>query len=186
MPSRRQIVRYLKGRLVAALWRARGVVCADRVAIEGRTPYLECRGKCTLGSRILFRTLAGRTRIGVGRRGTLKIGDRCFFNGNVSIQANRQVVLGAHCLVGENVRIGDTAYHEVEEGAGVAQGPIVIGRNVWIANDATIMPGVAIGDHSVVAAGSVVTRSFGDRCLIGGVPARKIRDLRASDDYVRR
>jgi acetyltransferase-like isoleucine patch superfamily enzyme len=186
MPSRRQIVRYLKGRLVTLLWRARGVDCADRVSIEGRTPHLETRGSCRLGSRILFRTLSGRTRIGVGPRATLEIGARCFFNGNVQIQANRQIVLGDHCLVGENVRIGDTAYHEVDEGAGVGQAPILIGRNVWIANDATILPGVTIGDHSVVAAGSVVTRSFGDRCLVGGVPARKIRDIRASEDYVRR
>ena len=88
-------------------------------------------------------------------------------------------------MIGESVEIGDMAYHEVDEGHGTAIKPVTIGRNVWIANGARIMPGVTIGDHSVVAAGAVVTKSFPDRCLIAGVPARKIRDVFASDGYVR-
>lgn len=58
--------------------------------------------------------------------------------------------------------------------------PISIGSNVFIGLRATILPGVTIGNNVVVAAGSVVTRSFGDDVIIGGVPARVIRSL---DEY---
>jgi serine acetyltransferase len=54
--------------------------------------------------------------------------------------------------------------------------PIVIGNNCWIGANAVILPGVEIGDHTIVAAGAVVTKSFpeGD-CIVGGVPARVIK-----------
>jgi acetyltransferase-like isoleucine patch superfamily enzyme len=55
--------------------------------------------------------------------------------------------------------------------------PIVIGRNVWIAADATILGGVTIGENSVVAAGSVVTRDGPANVLVGGNPARMIRAI---------
>jgi acetyltransferase-like isoleucine patch superfamily enzyme len=55
--------------------------------------------------------------------------------------------------------------------------PIVIGRNVWIAAGATIIGGVTVGDDSVVAAGSVVTRDVPPDTLVGGNPARVIRSI---------
>jgi acetyltransferase-like isoleucine patch superfamily enzyme len=53
----------------------------------------------------------------------------------------------------------------------------VIGRNVWIAAGATIIGGVTVGENSVVAAGSVVTRDVPPNTLVGGNPARIIRPL---------
>ena len=58
--------------------------------------------------------------------------------------------------------------------------PIEIGDNCWISANAVILPGVKLGNHVVVAAGAVVTKSFSDNCLIGGVSARVIKEL---DDY---
>ena len=55
---------------------------------------------------------------------------------------------------------------------------IVIGDNCWIGANATIVDGVSIGSHSIVAAGTVVTKSFPEWSIIGGVPARHIRDRR--------
>jgi maltose O-acetyltransferase len=56
--------------------------------------------------------------------------------------------------------------------------PIRIGNNCWIGGHATINPGVVLGNNVVVASGSVVTKSFGDNVVIGGNPARVIRELR--------
>jgi len=53
----------------------------------------------------------------------------------------------------------------------------VIERNVWIAADATIIGGVTVGENSVVAAGSVVTRDVQPNALVGGNPARVIRSI---------
>ena len=53
--------------------------------------------------------------------------------------------------------------------------PIVIGKNCYIGTRATIMPGVTLGDNCIVAAGAIVTHSFPDNCVLGGVPARLIK-----------
>lgn len=54
----------------------------------------------------------------------------------------------------------------------------MIGRNCWIGMNAVILPGVKLGDYTIVGAGAVVTHSFPEGyCVIGGVPAKKIKDL---------
>ncbi|WP_285946812.1 CatB-related O-acetyltransferase, partial [Thomasclavelia cocleata] len=53
--------------------------------------------------------------------------------------------------------------------------PVVIGDNVWIGANVTILPGVTIGDYVVVAAGSVVTKDVPAYCVVGGNPARVIK-----------
>lgn len=53
--------------------------------------------------------------------------------------------------------------------------PVVIGKNVWIGENTTILKGVVIGDNSIVAAGSVVTKSINSNTLVGGSPARVIK-----------
>src|SRR5208337_3689189 len=55
--------------------------------------------------------------------------------------------------------------------------PVEIGDNCWLAANVVVLPGVKLGNHVVVAAGAVVTKSFPDNCLIGGVPATIIRRL---------
>lgn len=55
--------------------------------------------------------------------------------------------------------------------------PVVIGNDVWIGGNCTILPGVTIGSNVVVAAGAVVTKDIPDNCLVAGVPAKKIKDL---------
>ena len=54
---------------------------------------------------------------------------------------------------------------------------VVIGENCWLGMNSVILPGVSLGDNTIVGAGSVVTKSFMDgNCVIGGNPARIIRD----------
>ena len=55
--------------------------------------------------------------------------------------------------------------------------PIRIGNDVWIGGNVTILPGVTIGNNVVVAAGAVVTKDVPDNNLVGGVPAKKIKDI---------
>ncbi len=58
--------------------------------------------------------------------------------------------------------------------------PIVIGNRVWIGINVTICPGVKIGDNSVIAAGSVVTKDVPPNVIVGGNPARVIKELKFS------
>lgn len=60
---------------------------------------------------------------------------------------------------------------------GVNTTPVVIGDDIWIGANAVILPGVTIGSHSVVAAGSVVTKDVPPHSLVAGVPAKIIRQI---------
>ena len=55
--------------------------------------------------------------------------------------------------------------------------PIVIGNKVWIGDNATILPGVTIGENSIVAAGAVVTKDVPANVIVGGLPARIIKTI---------
>lgn len=56
-------------------------------------------------------------------------------------------------------------------------GKITLGNNVYVGNDVLIMPGITIGNNVIIAAGSVVTKSFPDNCIIGGNPAKIISSV---------
>ena len=59
--------------------------------------------------------------------------------------------------------------------------PIVIGKNVWIGANATIVPGVTIGNGSIIAAGAVVTKDVPENVVVGGVPAKIIKTVVTED-----
>ncbi|HET9102949.1 MAG TPA: acyltransferase [Solirubrobacteraceae bacterium] len=84
--------------------------------------------------------------------------------------------------IGEAVNIGSgvvlqTAHHVVDDPEFIdALAPITIGDRAWIAEGARVHGGVTVGEGAVVAAGSVVTRDVAPYTVVGGVPARYIRD----------
>ncbi|GAB6680991.1 hypothetical protein BOVMAS27_04600 [Streptococcus uberis] len=89
-----------------------------------------------------------------------------------------KTVIGKGSYVAPNVGI-ITTNHDVYNISAHSNGKdIILGKECWIGMNAVILPGVVLGDHTVVAAGSVVTKSFQNGyCVIGGVPATKIKDL---------
>lgn len=84
-------------------------------------------------------------------------------------------------LLAPNVKIF-TATHplnaEERLNGGESGQPVTIGDNCWIGGGAIINPNVTLGNNVVVASGAVVTKSFGDNVLIGGCPARVIKELK--------
>jgi acetyltransferase-like isoleucine patch superfamily enzyme len=177
--------RYLKGAAFGRYWRLRGVTITDRVAIEGLAPSLYTAGSITIGSRALFRGTYAASRISAQPGSILKIGNRVFVNNGCVIDSSVLVEVGDRCLLGDGCQIRDSNYHEIDEGTGVKRAPIKIGRNVWLGANAMVLPGVVIGDHSVIGAFSVVTKSIPARSLASGNPALVIREITASDDYIR-
>ncbi|MBW8733024.1 MAG: sugar O-acetyltransferase [Asticcacaulis sp.] len=109
----------------------------------------------------------------------ITVGRNVFINQNCTFYDLGGLDIGDDVMIGPNVSLITTG-HPVEpeqRRAAVIARPIVIERNVWIAAGATIIGGVTVGENSVVAAGSVVTRDVPPNRLVGGNPARVIRSV---------
>jgi acetyltransferase-like isoleucine patch superfamily enzyme len=180
-----RIRRFIKGRIYTFLWRARGIEIPDRVSVLGVPPHIAGKGVVELGSLVSFRGFGSRSWFHVLRNARLSIGARSFINSGVMIDVSTAVSIGKNCLVGDCVVIQDSNYHEIDEGSGVKTKAVLIGDNVWIGRNSIILPGVELGDHSVIGAGSVVTKSVPPRSLAAGNPARILREVAASPDYIR-
>ncbi len=94
--------------------------------------------------------------------------------------------IGEGCIIGQyfSCHPENHIYSDIQEEIrhqGVIRKGIKIGKDCWIGSKVTVLDGVNIGSHSVVAAGSVVTRSFPPYSVIGGVPARVLKN-RIEDD----
>lgn len=110
----------------------------------------------------------------------IKVGTKVFMNYNCCILDVMPVSIGNHVLFGPNVQIY-TATHPIHpetraEWLEYAK-PISIGNDVWIGGGAIICPGVSIGNGVVVAAGAVVTKDVPDRVVVGGNPARILKQI---------
>jgi acetyltransferase-like isoleucine patch superfamily enzyme len=109
----------------------------------------------------------------------IRVGHNVFINQNCTFYDLGGLDIADDVMIGPNVSIV-TASHPLEPSRrrGVTIGkPIVIERNVWIAAGATIIGGVTVGENSVVAAGSVVTKDVPPNTVVGGNPAQIIRSL---------
>ena len=109
----------------------------------------------------------------------INIGHNVFINQNCTFYDIGGLDIADDVMIGPNVSI-ITSGHPIEtfqRRASVIARPIVIERNVWIAAGSTIIGGVTVGENSVVAAGSVVTKDVLPNTLVGGNPARVIRSI---------
>ena len=108
----------------------------------------------------------------------LTLGKRVFINAGCTFQDQGGIVIGDDCLVGHNTVMA-TLNHDLAPSrrADMHPAPIIIGRNVWIGSNATILAGVTIGDNAVVAAASVVTKDVPENSIVVGSPARVIRTV---------
>lgn len=114
----------------------------------------------------------------------IKIGDGCCFGAFNHITATNYIEIGDNCLTGKWVTITDNSHGSTDiddmllppsKRKVFSKGSVVIGKNVWIGEKATILSGVTIGDGAVIAANSVVTKNVPPYSVVGGVPAKIIR-----------
>jgi len=109
----------------------------------------------------------------------IRIGSRVFINQNCTFYSLAEIVIADDVMIGPNVGL-ITSEHPVapsQRHACLLGKPITVEKGVWIAAGATVIGGVTIGENSVVAAGSVVTRDVPANMLVAGNPARIVRSI---------
>lgn len=108
----------------------------------------------------------------------LRLGKRVFLNAGCRFQDQGGLEIGDDCLIGHNTVIATLNHGLAPSQRGdLHPSPVVVGRNVWIGANVTILPGVTVGDDAVIAAASVVTKDVPARALVVGSPARVVRTL---------
>jgi maltose O-acetyltransferase len=110
----------------------------------------------------------------------VRIGELCLLNSPLYLNASAPIRIGNRVGIGHHVVIITDTHHMGPASARVGERfslPVSIEDGVWIAACVTILPGVTIGRGSAVAAGAVVAQDVPPNSLVGGVPARRLRDL---------
>lgn len=106
----------------------------------------------------------------------ITLGKNVFINACCRFQDQGGITIGDNSLIGHNVTIA-TLNHDFnpKNRASLNPKPVIIGNNVWVGSDSTILPGVNIGDGAIVGAGSVVTKDIPPLAVAAGNPARVIK-----------
>lgn len=149
--------------------------------------------------RSSFRGWAGRTSMYIRENGKLNIygynqigrgsliwileGGKISFKGNTFTAGNSMIIskesvtIGKDCAIAWGVTICDHDFHKyyINGEQQIETAPVVIGNNVWIGMNATILKGVTIGEGAIIAAHSVVTKDVPAKALVGGNPAKIIK-----------
>jgi acetyltransferase-like isoleucine patch superfamily enzyme len=142
-----------------------GVKCANFIfqkifKINGKVPFMVhytsiVSGKITIGKEVV----------------------RYFANSNCCyIQGINGIEIGDNSMFASGVKIISANHNKVDYNKHDKANPIKIGNNCWIGTNVVILPEVCLGDNVIVAAGSVVSKSFGSNLIIGGVPAKILKE----------
>jgi acetyltransferase-like isoleucine patch superfamily enzyme len=176
---------YLKSVLCSASFRMHGFH-ASLVACDGQLPVVgRGGGTVRIGKRFVVRGQVARCEISVGADAQLLIGDRVFINQGVVIAVSESVEIGDDSKIGDFSAILDSNYHDLEPMHPDKPRPVTIGKNVWLGNGVLVLPGSKIGDHTVVAARSVVKGDLPPRVLAAGNPAKVVKQLEIPDGWRR-
>lgn len=108
----------------------------------------------------------------------IRLGKRVFINAGCKFQDQGGIVIGDDTLIGHNVVIATLNHAKDPDHRGdLEPRPVRIGHKVWIGSNATILPGVTIGDGAIIAAGAVVTKDVAPRTVAAGVPAKPVKTV---------
>ena len=145
--------------------------CWDGKQNQSSTLYLGDQASLKVGSFIAY----GGAYITIADKAELTLGSG-FINNNTKISCFEKISIGDDVKISEDVMLRDSDNHVIRRDGFKKSAPIRIGNHVWIGARATILKGVTIGDGAVVAAGAVVTRDVPEKTMVGGVPARVIKE----------
>lgn len=108
----------------------------------------------------------------------IHFGKNVFINAGCKFQDQGGIEIGDGALIGHNVVMATLNHAEDPSDRGsMIPRAITLGKDVWVGANATILAGVTIGDGAIIAAGAVVTRDVPENTVVGGVPAKIIKEI---------
>ncbi|KAB2331371.1 sugar O-acetyltransferase [Bacillus mesophilum] len=113
----------------------------------------------------------------------IHVGKNVFINSGCCFQDQGKIKIGDGVLIGHNVVLA-TLNHDInpKKRSNLHPAPISIGNDVWVGSNATILPGVTIGDGAIIAAGAVITKDVPPLVIVGGVPAKVLKKIESSEE----
>ena len=113
----------------------------------------------------------------------VSIGSGTYANMNLTLIDDWKITIGKNVLIGPNVTLCTTGHpvHPAHRLDGMYSFPITIGDNVWIGGNVIVLPGVTIGENSVIGAGSVVTKDIPANVIAFGSPCKVFREITDRD-----
>lgn len=178
-----------KLKIILVKIRNRNLELGENVKIDFKTSIISCGNKVRLGDNVYLRSKSKFYQAGMPFATTIltdvkgayvTIGNNSRING-AYIHAQKAIVIGENCVIASGVNIIDTNGHEListDRTIGRDKpSKIILGNNVWIGLNVTILKGTKIGNNSVIGAGSVVKGDYQDNALIMGNPAQLIKIL---------
>lgn len=149
------------------------VVGANYIPRSGRSSMVRMDARSILRVRGTF-TIFYDSDIIVFKGGVLSVGDKSFINSNCKIRCHSSISIGDGCAISHDVTIMDSDAHFLNGSKNTC--PVSIGDHVWIGTRVTILSGVTVGSGAVIAAGALVSSDVPSGCLVGGVPAKVLKE----------
>lgn len=144
---------------------------ANQVACKGVRYQIRVEGLLVVKSYLCI----DQAHICIAKGAHLTIGG-LYISPDSYILCHKNIQIGYGCAFGRGVIINDSDGHIINNDIDKMSLPIIIEDNVWIASRAIILRGVRIGKGAIVAAGSVVTKNVPPKCLVGGIPAKIMKE----------
>lgn len=185
-----KVFRRLKTKKIGALTVGRDVKFINRGTINAGSSYLGSldnltvklvnkrnksfflnEGKFSIGNNSRIHKGFG---IHISKEASFVIGNNTYINPDSIIVCHNSISIGDNCAISWGLQLMDDDLHSIS--GGKEDSEISIGNHVWIGAGVKILKGVKIGNGSIIATGSVVTKSVNDNTLVGGVPAKLLKE----------
>lgn len=125
---------------------------------------------------------------GKNGQGQIHIGNYCLISPGSDITAQKRITIGDNCMIAADCYLSDSDWHGVYNRLRPFRctKPITLENNVWVGQGVKILKGVTIGENSVIAAGSIVTKSVPPNSIAGGNPAKTIKKINPKKRMLKR